>query len=67
MKIMIEISKEIKEKFLELLNLKITIAEDPDLMEIDKIAMEAAVDSLKNKLYKIKKKYKMAGHDRSEE
>lgn len=36
-------------------------------MEIDKIAMEAAVDSLKNKSYKIKKKNKMAGHDRSEE
>ena len=32
---------------LELVNLKIAIAHDPNLMEIDQDAMEAAVDALK--------------------
>lgn len=43
--------------FRELLNLRITIAEDPGLMRIDMIAMEEAVKSLENKSYKIHHRY----------
>lgn len=58
-----------KDIFLELLNLKITLAQAPELMDIDQKAMEAAVEKLSDNSYKIDeiRRFKMGEQDRTEE
>lgn len=52
-----------------MLNLKITLAHAPELMDIDQRAMEAAVEKLSDNSYKIDeiRHFKMGDQDRTEE
>lgn len=52
-----------------MLNLKITLAQAPELMDIDQKAMEAAVEKLSDNSYKIDeiRRFKMGDQDRTEE
>lgn len=66
---MVRIEGNREDIFLELLNLKITLAQAPELMDIDQKAMEAAVEKLSDNSYKIDeiRRFKMGDQDRTEE
>lgn len=65
----VKISGSPDQIFEELVILKVVIAQEDGLREIDQIAMEQAIETLKTKGYNIPevRKYKIRGQDRTDE
>ena len=65
----VKITGTIDEIFEELVILKVVIAQEDGLREIDQIAMEQAIETLKTKGYDFPevRKYKVGGQDKTDE
>ena len=65
----VKITGNIDEIFEELVILKVVIAQEDGLREIDQIAMEQAIETLKTKGYDFPevRKYKVGGQDKTDE
>lgn len=65
----VKIAGDVEDLFENLLNLHVTIMQDPGLMEISEAALEAAAMVIKEKAFEIRdvKSYKVAGRDMTDE